>query len=38
MEDRIGEEDEYEKPEKVVIGNWFLLHAPPGQVSHVAKG
>jgi hypothetical protein len=38
MEDRIGEEDEYEEPEKVAIGKWFLLHAPPGQVSHVAKG
>jgi hypothetical protein len=38
MEDRIGEEDQYEEPEKVAIGKWFLLHAPPGQVSQVAKG
>jgi hypothetical protein len=41
MEDRIGEEDEYEEladDQKVAIGKWFLLNAPPGQVSQVAKG
>ncbi|KAG0561511.1 hypothetical protein KC19_9G070000 [Ceratodon purpureus] len=40
MEDRISEEDEYEEladDQKVAIGKWFLLNAPPGQVSQVAK-
>lgn len=40
MEDRI-EEDEYEElgdEQKVAIGMWFLLNAPPGQVQQVAKG
>lgn len=40
MEDRI-EEDEYEElgdEQKIAIGKWFLLNAPPGQVLQVAKG
>jgi len=40
MEDRIGE-DEYEElgeEQKVAIGRWFLMNAPPGQVLQVAKG
>lgn len=44
MEDRIQgnlEETEYEElgdDQKVSIGKWFLLNAPPGQVLQVAKG
>jgi len=39
MEDRI-EEDEYEElgdEQKIAIGRWFLMNAPPGQVLQVAK-
>lgn len=35
------EEDEFEElgdEQKVAIGKWFLLNAPPGQVLQVAKG
>ena len=41
MEDRIGDDDEYEElpdDHKVAIGKWFLLNAPPGQVTQVARG
>lgn len=40
MEDRIPE-DEFEElgdEQKVAIGRWFLMNAPPGQVLQVAKG
>lgn len=40
MEDRIGEDDyeELGEEQKVAIGRWFLMNAPPGQVLQVAKG
>lgn len=42
MEERIDEDEkefaELDGEQRVALGKWFLLNAPPGQVQQVARG